>query len=833
MTSNLTFSKSISDLASITQSYKCTKISENTLFFPLTNESEWSNGIRVLFYFMALLWCFMGVAIAADLFMCAIEIITSKTKKIRVATGEDDNTVSSEYEEVEIRVWNGTVANLTLMALGTSAPEILLSIIEIVGSNFKAGELGPGTIVGSAAFNLFVITAVCVMAIGNGEVKRISSLGVFFTTSFFAIFAYIWLFIILSVTSPNEVEVWEAALTFLFFPVLVISAYIADKDLCSNMLLSKSRKQEVELGNLDLLNERILKKHHPDLIEYMKEITANSRITEDEAAKLIAMKIDANKNKNYGYYRVASLRNIGGGRKPLPKLNEKLQLILVSPKENCSELGQGKLSSATPANEKAYIEFTASAVSVMENCKSVQLGVERSGNIELQVQVGYETIDGTAEAGSDYISKKDVLIFQSNETHKHFEVTIIDDNEWEPDETFFVKLYPTQGTEENVIIGHHSITEVTIINDDDPGTVSFEKPSYIVKESCGKAELAVDRINGADGKLEVLWKTKDQSALHGKDFIGGQGSLIFEHGETCKAINIEIIDDHMFEKDETFVVEFTEIKPAGAKFGRLKRTVVTIVSDDEYKNMFNRVVNLAHVNLDKFELGAESWGQQFREAMNVNGGDVDSASVIDYIMHFITFFWKVLFAFVPPCKWYGGWLAFFIVLILIGILTAIIGDLATLFGCLVGLQKEVTAITFVAMGTSLPDLFASRTAAQVEKFADASVVNITGSNGVNVFLGLGIPWLMAAIFHSIKKTPGGFVTPAGTLATSVVTYTVCSLVCIVLLILRRYLKVFGRGELGGNKTLKYFSGIFMISLWLLYVLVSSLVAYKHISPISF
>ena len=32
-----------------------------------------------------------------------------------------------------------------------SAPEILLSVVEIIAKNFKAGDLGPGTIVGSAA----------------------------------------------------------------------------------------------------------------------------------------------------------------------------------------------------------------------------------------------------------------------------------------------------------------------------------------------------------------------------------------------------------------------------------------------------------------------------------------------------------------------------------------------------------------------------------------------------------------------------------------------------------------------------------------------------------
>jgi solute carrier family 8 (sodium/calcium exchanger) len=53
-----------------------------------------------------------------------------------------------------VKVWNETVANLTLMALGSSAPEILLSVVEIFAKNFHAGDLGPGTIVGSAAFNL-------------------------------------------------------------------------------------------------------------------------------------------------------------------------------------------------------------------------------------------------------------------------------------------------------------------------------------------------------------------------------------------------------------------------------------------------------------------------------------------------------------------------------------------------------------------------------------------------------------------------------------------------------------------------------------------------------
>lgn len=63
-------------------------------------------------------------------------------------------------------------------------------------------------------------------------------------------------------------------------------------------------------------------------------------------------------------------------------------------------------------------------------------------------------------------------------------------------------------------------------------------------------------------------------------FVMNQGTIVFDHGETIKTINVEIIDDHQFEKDETFMIEITELKTEGAKYGRLRRTVVTIVSDD-------------------------------------------------------------------------------------------------------------------------------------------------------------------------------------------------------------------------------------------------------------
>merc|ERR1711959_534509 len=186
---------------------------------------------------------------------------------------------------------------------------------------------------------------------------------------------------------------------------------------------------------------------------------------------------------------------------------------------------------------------------------------------------------------------------------------------------------------------------------------------------------------------------------------------------------------------------------------------------------------------------------------------------------------------------------FFVALAYIGILTGFVADIAGLFGCLIGLPDTITAITFVALGTSLPDTFASKTAAINDKYADASVGNVTGSNSVNVFLGLGLPWLIATIAHSSSgfdwdneemsdgklwtDTEGTYGMEAGDLAFSVVLFCICAILCIGLVYVRRFV---GQPELGGSATVKSFVGCIMFGLWIFYVIVSSLVAKKKMDP---
>merc|ERR1719316_2409908 len=164
-------------------------------------------------YFLLICWAFSAVAIVSDVFMTSIEVITSAEKVVIIT---DDLT--GRKKKYRAKVWNDTVANLTLMALGSSAPEIMLSLIELLNNMLFSGMLGPNTIVGSAAFNFFMISAVCISAIPDGETRLIVGTKVYACTCSFSLFAYIWLYIVLGVISPNKVDVPEALITFIFFP---------------------------------------------------------------------------------------------------------------------------------------------------------------------------------------------------------------------------------------------------------------------------------------------------------------------------------------------------------------------------------------------------------------------------------------------------------------------------------------------------------------------------------------------------------------------------------------------------------------------------------------
>ncbi|NWH97906.1 NAC2 protein, partial [Tichodroma muraria] len=750
---------------------------------------------RAIVYFVAMMYLFLGVSIIADRFMASIEVITSREKEITVTKANGETSVGT------VRIWNETVSNLTLMALGSSAPEILLSLIEVCGHRFQAGELGPGTIVGSAAFNMFVVIAVCVYAIPAGESRRIKHLRVFFVTASWSIFAYIWLYLILAVITPGVVQVWEAFLTLLFFPACVVFAWAADKRLLFYKYVYKRYRADPRSGIIigteaerppkDLEadggfpalpepepgaaspsptpEEKELDESRREVIQILKDLKQKHPEKELEqlldAANYMAL---VHQQKSRAFYRIQATRLMTGAGNVLKKhAAEAARRSPALPGEDDDDDDEDEACSR--------IFFEPCLYHCLENCGSVTLAVacQQGLGANQTFYVDFRTEDGSAKAGSDYEYSEGTLIFKPGETRKELAIGIIDDDIFEEDEHFFVRLLnlrvgDAEGMFEADSDDHPKgklvaplVATVTILDDDHAGIFGFRERSVRVSECQGHVEVTVVRSSGARGTVMVPFRTVEGTARGGGvDYEDASGELEFRNDETAKTLQVKIVDDEEYEKKENFFIELgtprwlkrgisgdgerqlsaeeeeaRRIADMGKPvLGDNRRLEVVIEESYDFKVTLGtpgtrggrggtrpdpphprRPQNTVDKLMKKTNLatviGTHSWREQFLEAITVSAGDEDEddegreerlPSCFDYVMHFLTVFWKVLFACVPPTALLGGWAAFGVSILLLALLTALIGDLAAHFGCTLGLKDSVNAVVFVALGTSIP-----------------------------------------------------------------------------------------------------------------------------------
>jgi len=165
---------------------------------------------------------------------------------------------------------------------------------------------------------------------------------------------------------------------------------------------------------------------------------------------------------------------------------------------------------------------------------------EASGSLKIKIlnknpdsakQVRVRTIDAEAIAGDDYEAVDKLIEFAVGQKEDLIEVTINDDDNWEPDEDFFVQLYDANSNIE--LGGKDTRTRVTIIDDDKPGQICFSDSKNI--KVLGNEEECIVKIvrkNGADGTVTVDYETFDldqsgHTATANIDYKPVQGTLTF------------------------------------------------------------------------------------------------------------------------------------------------------------------------------------------------------------------------------------------------------------------------------------------------------------------
>jgi thermitase len=99
-----------------------------------------------------------------------------------------------------------------------------------------------------------------------------------------------------------------------------------------------------------------------------------------------------------------------------------------------------------------------------------------------------------------------------------------------------------------------------------------------VGEDGGMATVSVQRTGDLDRPTSVAYETSDGTATAGSDYTPAAGVLSFVEGQTSASFTVPILDDDVFEGDETVTLTLTS--PTGVPLGSPSTSTLTIRNDD-------------------------------------------------------------------------------------------------------------------------------------------------------------------------------------------------------------------------------------------------------------
>jgi len=176
------------------------------------------------------------------------------------------------------------VAGATFMAAGGSAPELFTSII---GVFIAVSDVGIGTIVGSAVFNVLFVIAACAFA--AAEALALTAWPLMRDTVFYSIA----LVLLVGFFVDNKIRWWEALILFLWYGAYV--GFMKFNAKFEEMFLTQfpSLKKEKEEGAPEFNAGFKFNKHRKPLLKLMRDqVEATKKVPEEEAEEMQPLKAE-------------------------------------------------------------------------------------------------------------------------------------------------------------------------------------------------------------------------------------------------------------------------------------------------------------------------------------------------------------------------------------------------------------------------------------------------------------------------------------------------------------------------------------------------------------
>ena len=187
-------------------------------------------------------------------------------------------------------------------------------------------------------------------------------------------------------------------------------------------------------------------------------------------------------------------------------------------------------------DQNPNIAFKCMHYSVTESAGTVKVTIEKKAE-NMEMKFGVRTQEGTAKYGRDFDGIDQIITMKMSENEATVDIRIHDDDEWNPDNDFYVELYDVNTKKK--LYGDDTQCKVTILDEDFPGTIQFGETDVRVSKGATEVEIDVERVDGSDGNIGCMISTEPltiepspQSAQEFEDYLPMHTKIQFKHSET-------------------------------------------------------------------------------------------------------------------------------------------------------------------------------------------------------------------------------------------------------------------------------------------------------------
>jgi len=212
------------------------------------------------------------------------------------------------------------------------------------------------------------------------------------------------------------------------------------------------------------------------------------------------------------------------------------------------------------------VSISVLPISVQESVGQANVEIKLSRVSSTPVQFSLATRSNSAKQGEDFWGLFASRTIAVGDTSTSIPITILNDNQTEETENFFVRIFAVEGAD----VQNQEAT-VSILDASPNGPPALSIASTVATESARFAELSVTLDRPSSSPIQVEYATQPATAERGLDYYGEYGVINFAIGEVEKLIDIQVLEDNIDEPAEFVTVRL--FRPVGASIARQSATL--------------------------------------------------------------------------------------------------------------------------------------------------------------------------------------------------------------------------------------------------------------------